>query len=192
MRTGIHGSDFLSIYNVNSRIHLINIPKLTDTHERMLLQARGGLEQGWVSSCFRMLPEFVSVQDEGLILAEVSGKLKTIKWCEDHLDQTIVNFREFSTSNSAQFPTLFKVFAQFATRLTGTAPSNKLLPLHVLELRHDGYILPHIDNAAYSGNLIAGLSLQRTALLTLENPENDRDHVQFRLMPRSLYVQWYV
>jgi hypothetical protein len=159
----------------------------------MLLHAREGLVHGWVSSCFRLLPEFISLQDESAIIAEVSSKLKTIEWCENHLDQKIVNFREFSTSNPTQFPTLFRVFEGFTSQFAGAAfASAKLLPLHVLELRNDGYILPHIDNAAYSGNLIAGLSLQREAILTLENPANRHDRVQLKLMPRSLYVQWYV
>ena len=100
-----------------------------------------------------------------------------------HFDGKISNYREYLAQDLTQFPTLVNIMR---TRISGQMMGKYILPVHILELRHDGEILPHIDNINYSGSIIAGLSLQQDSVLTLSNAEESESII---LPRRSFYRQ---
>lgn len=125
---------------------------------------------------------FISENEERELINEVMEKLKFTRWNEGHFDGKIHNYREYLASNSFLFPKLNEIKCRVSHFMMG----KNMLPVHILELRHDGQILPHIDNIDYSGSIIAGLSLQRDCILTL----SDSSESETILLPRrSLYRQ---
>ena len=68
------------------------------------------------------------------------------------------------------------------------------LPVHVLDLAADGYITPHVDSVKFSGDLVCGVSLLSSAVMTLA-PESPPEvasafdaKARLYLPRRSLYV----
>ena len=118
-------------------------------------------------------------------MAELSRKLKRFRWAEGHFDEKICNYREFTVGNVADFPTL-NALMQSSGELKELLLDRPLLPVHVLELRRDGVIRPHIDNHAYSGRMIAGLSLGADAKMTLQRGQ---EQYTILLPRRSFYRQ---
>lgn len=68
------------------------------------------------------------------------------------------------------------------------------LPVHVLDLAADGYITPHVDSVKFSGDLVCGVGLLSSAVMTLA-PESPPEvasafdaKARLYLPRRSLYV----
>mmetsp|Transcript_11101 Transcript_11101/g.28225 ORF Transcript_11101/g.28225 Transcript_11101/m.28225 type:complete len:130 (+) Transcript_11101:262-651(+) len=83
------------------------------------------------------------------------------------------------------------------SRLVDAGHKGPFLPPHVIDLRADGRIDPHIDSVKFSGDVVAGLSLLAAATMRLDaadpatglpDPAKADDFVEFRLRPRSFYV----
>jgi hypothetical protein len=135
-----------------------------------------------IRSFFTLELNFISESQENELICELMPKLKYSRWNEGHFDGKIYNYREFLASNLHMFPKLQEI----KDRVSNFMIDREMLPVHVLELRHDGQILPHIDNKDYSGSIIAGLSLQRDSILTL----SDSSESEKILLPRrSFYRQ---
>ena len=60
--------------------------------------------------------------------------------------------------------------------------------VHILELRKDGYIKPHVDAVRFCGSRIAGVSLLSNAIMRLANTEDPDAIVDALLKRRSLYL----
>lgn len=136
-----------------------------------------------LKSCFRLELNFVSETEEIQLIAEVMKKLKFMRWNEGHFDGRIRNYREYLLSDTQQIPLLDNITKN---RVSPHMLGKKLLPVHILELRHDGIILPHKDNENYSGSIIAGLSLQRDSILSISDSMETKE---FLLPRRSIYRQ---
>lgn len=135
-----------------------------------------------IHSCFKLELNFISELEEQEIISEVMRKMKFMRWNEGHFDGKIHNYREYLASNLSQLPRVNELMNRVSDFMMG----KEILPVHILELRHDGKILPHIDNIEYSGSIIAGLSLQRDSILTL----SDSVESESILLPRrSFYRQ---
>lgn len=134
-------------------------------------------------TCFKLELNFITENEELELIKEISGKFKFMGWNKGHFDEKISNYREYLTQDLMQFPTLEHLMK---TRISDRMLGKDLLPVHILELNHDGEISPHIDNINYSGSLIAGLSLQRDSILTLSNASESES---VELPRRSFYRQ---
>ena len=136
-------------------------------------------------TCFKLELNFVSENEELDLIKEINQKLKFMKWNEVHFDGKISNYREYLIHDFVQFPTLAYLMN---TRIRDQMMGKHFMPVHILELRQDGKILPHIDNIYYSGSIIAGLSLQRNSIMTLSNSAETES---IELPRRSFYRQMY-
>lgn len=136
-----------------------------------------------LKSCFKLELNFISESEEIELIAEVMKKLKFMRWDEGHFDGKIQNYREHLLSDVSQFPRLNELFN---SRVLKQMMSKRLLPIHMLELRYDGLIMPHVDNKTYSGSIIAGLSLQRDSIMTISNSVESKEII---LPRRSFYRQ---
>lgn len=137
-------------------------------------------------SCFALEPNFISIKEENDLISELSSKFKFMKWNENHFDNKILNYREYMISDLDHFKTLSHLIDK---NIRNIMTDRKILPVHVLELRHDGLIKPHIDNKNYSGSIVASLSLQRDSILTLTDSVDNSSSANIFLPRRSLYRQ---
>lgn len=135
---------------------------------------------------FLLQKEFITEAEELLLVSELFKKLKSMRWSDGHFDDKICNYREFCISDNSAYPVLNDIIQ---TRIVKLMHGRQLLPVHILELRKDGYIKPHIDNHNYSGKIIAGLSLKQDSLLTLSDPKNPSNSCSIVLPRRSFYRQ---
>ena len=136
-----------------------------------------------IHTSFKLHFDFVTPFEETQLLSELSQRLKRFNWNDGHFDGKIVNYREFMISDTSQFPKLSSIVLPSVKKYFR---NKALLPIHVLELRMDGKINPHIDNKEYSGSIIAGLSLLRESNLVLSNSFETE---KIKLPRRSLYIQ---
>ena len=90
----------------------------------------------------------ITVQEESDLMSELTLKLKTLPWNDNHFDEAILNYREFMISDPLEFPKLESLFKLKLKKVIDTSVQKptQLLPYHVLELGARGSIKPHIDN----------------------------------------------
>lgn len=122
-----------------------------------------------------------------------------------HFDRVIEGYREVQKPLRAFSPggraTVERLISQVFP------PATSLLPVHILDLEHDGFIERHVDHVGYSGTSIVGLSLLTDGVMTLHHeprgyheprraaeagPPDEKDDgapwLALRLPRRSLYV----
>lgn len=136
-------------------------------------------------SCFRLELNFISVKEEAELISELSLKFKYMKWNVSHFDNKIENYREYMISDLGQFKKLSYLIEKSVRTIM---MDRQILPIHVLELRHNGVIKPHLDHKDYSGSIVAGLSLQKDSILTLTDSESSSS-VNIFLPRRSLIAK---
>ncbi|CAH2229738.1 jg4502 [Pararge aegeria aegeria] len=133
----------------------------------------------------RILPNFVSEDEETALLAEVEPVLKRMRYEFDHWDNAIEGFREtergkWNTQNEAILSRMKEV---------GFAPHTELLPyVHVLDLAASGHIKPHVDAVRFCGDTIAGLCLASSAIMRLAHEKKPHLALDALLERRCLYI----
>uniref|UniRef100_A0A0A9ZCK6 Putative alpha-ketoglutarate-dependent dioxygenase ABH7 n=1 Tax=Lygus hesperus TaxID=30085 RepID=A0A0A9ZCK6_LYGHE len=133
---------------------------------------------------FRVIPDFITEDEEKDLLEELEPKLRRMRYQYDHWDDAIHGFREteqmkWNAANSAVFNRIK------SEAFPGEAA---LLPhVHVLDLADNGWIKPHIDSVKFCGHTIAGVSLLSDSVMKLER-ETDGSAFVALLKRRSLYV----
>ncbi|XP_069460506.1 alpha-ketoglutarate-dependent dioxygenase alkB homolog 7, mitochondrial [Ambystoma mexicanum] len=133
----------------------------------------------------RLLRGFLTPQEEQALLLEVEGALKRVRYEGGHWDQAIHGFREIEKSQWTEQN------AKILQRVRDVAfpPGVPQLSLvHVLDLKADGYIKPHIDSVKFCGSTIAGLSLLSSSVMRLVSEQNKDDWADLLLERRSLYI----
>ncbi|XP_069086570.1 alpha-ketoglutarate-dependent dioxygenase alkB homolog 7, mitochondrial isoform X2 [Pleurodeles waltl] len=133
----------------------------------------------------RLLRDFLSPEEEGSLLKELERPLAKGRYQDGHWDQAIHGFREIEKAHWTGQNT------QILQRVRDVAfPSGvSQLPLvHVLDLKADGYIKPHIDSIKFCGSTIAGLSLLSSSVMRLMSEQNKEHWADLLLERRSLYI----
>ncbi|XP_064074298.1 alpha-ketoglutarate-dependent dioxygenase alkB homolog 7, mitochondrial [Vanessa tameamea] len=133
----------------------------------------------------RVLPNFVTEEEEAALLAEVEPQLKRMRYEFDHWDNAIEGFRETerSTWNAANSGVMARV------RKVAFPPHAQLLPhAHVLDLAPAGHIRPHVDAVRFCGDTIAGLCLLSSAVMRLAHEQRPHLALDALLQRRCLYV----
>ncbi len=133
----------------------------------------------------KLLPDFVTEDEESSLLEEVENDLRHRRYEFDHWDDAIHGFREkerdcWNAKNT-------KVIRRM--RAEAFPPGSELLnAVHVLDLAENGWIKPHVDSVRFCGNIIAGLSLGTDSVMrfTLEGDATAKCDVL--LKRRSLYI----
>lgn len=134
------------------------------------------------------IERLVSPKEQGRLLQDVQGPLKRRRYQASHWDGVIDQYREIGLALprwSAESRGIIE--RKVIPRLPGV--DRALLDPHVLDLNEDGAIYPHVDNVAFSGEFVAGLSLLSTAVMRLTPSDGTRDGtICIKLIPGSLYV----
>ncbi|KAF6204244.1 hypothetical protein GE061_002584 [Apolygus lucorum] len=133
---------------------------------------------------FRIIPDFITKDEENDLLGELEPKLRRMRYQYDHWDDAIHGFRETEQMNWNPKNTVVLNRIK-AEAFPGEA---SLLPhVHVLDLADNGWIKPHIDSVKFCGHTIAGVSLLSDSVMKLERETDGLAFIAL-LKRRSLYV----
>jgi alkylated DNA repair protein alkB family protein 7 len=153
-------------------------------------------------SAFRFFPNIISIAEENALLEYLNNKLSRRRYQDGHWDDVIKRYKETEMNIDAP-PGVVAMNDRIRRLISRTVfgdehDSVEFLPVHVLDLSHDGSIQPHVDSVKFSGDVVAGLSLLSTRILRLDefNDSNmnelpdtsDKKQYEFMLPPRSLYI----
>uniref|UniRef100_A0A8D2L979 Alpha-ketoglutarate-dependent dioxygenase alkB homolog 7, mitochondrial n=2 Tax=Varanus komodoensis TaxID=61221 RepID=A0A8D2L979_VARKO len=133
----------------------------------------------------RVVPAFLSEEEEALLAREVEPQLQRRRYENEHWDGAIHKYRETEKSRWS------KENQAILQRVRDEAfpPGVPQLTLvHVLDLDKTGYIKPHIDSVKFCGCTIAGLSLLSSSVMRLVSEQNPQDWLDLLLERRSLYI----
>eukprot|EP00967_Tisochrysis_lutea_P138733 scaffold250826_cov28-Tisochrysis_lutea.AAC.1 len=133
-----------------------------------------------------MQPDVISEEEEGTLVAEAERYLRTRRYEPGHFDGVIAHYRELQRPIrqwSAASRAVLNRVAGLALP-AGVEP----MPIHVLDLKPEGWIGRHVDHVEYSGGYIAGVSLLSHAVMLLEREGSEDGAVELLLPRRSLYV----
>ena len=147
-----------------------------------------------------VLPDVISTEGHDAIVIEANGWVSRRPWETDHWDAVIIGYREVERSLERWAPATSSVLTGLQ-RLVD--PEKEFLPPHIIDLREDGRIDPHVDSIKFSGGIVSGLSLMSTRVMVLRNDGEEEQQlaergeeagaagvgeVRLLLPPRSLYV----
>ncbi|CAG4931407.1 unnamed protein product [Colias eurytheme] len=163
---------------------IVGDPNLIDIHPSWRQDEDEDLRKQ-VLRDMRVIPNFISEEEETSLLTEVESQLRRLRYEFDHWDNAIVGYRETErkTWNERNSVTLCRV------RAAAFEPSAALLPhAHVLDLAPAGYIKPHVDAVRFCGDTIAGLCLLSDAVMRLMHELRADLALDALLQRRSLYI----
>lgn len=150
---------------------------------------------------FRVIPDFVTAEEEQSVLKEVTRALRGRKYQYDHWDGAIEGYKEtektqWTNSMSLAFINKLRREASVAaaTNIEEESPNttpNTIEETHVLDLAADGEIKPHIDSVKFCGDVIAGVSLLSSCVMSMQHQENPAKWIHALLPRRSLYIMRY-
>ncbi len=103
-------------------------------------QIRRVLNKNWL-----FMPNFISISEEIQILDEINIIMRDQKWCEDHFDSIVTNYRETVRSNIKDFKVLSNIVNN-RIRPKFEYFGKTMMPIHCLELSTASRIKKHIDN----------------------------------------------
>ncbi len=125
---------------------------------------------------------FASAAEQAAVVAELEGgPLKKLKYEKGHWDSVIAQYRE-TERQLWNDPLAAQVVARMKALFP---PAWSWRPQHVLDLKAEGEIGPHIDAVATVGDVVCGLSLMSTCVMTFASEE---ETFRVLLRPGSLYV----
>lgn len=133
----------------------------------------------------KLYENYITSQEEKSLFDEIETCLKGIRYENYHWDDAIENYREteklhWNSSNKA-----------IIDRVKNLAFPSGTLPLkyvHVLDLKADGVIKPHIDSIKFCGDTIAGISLLTDSVMRLRLDKVRERFVDVLLKRYSLYI----
>ncbi|KAL7734539.1 hypothetical protein ACLKA6_010854 [Drosophila palustris] len=117
----------------------------------------------------RIIPDFISEEEEKQLHEEVEPYMSRLRYEFDHWDDAIHGFRE--TERKKWYPTNRDVLE----RVRQVAFDGVIMPyVHVLDLAADGVIKPHVDSTRYCGNTISGISLLSDSVMRLVRTDAEK------------------
>ncbi|CAG0921070.1 unnamed protein product [Notodromas monacha] len=131
--------------------------------------------------------DFLTTAEEAALVEEVSPRLKRMVYETEHWDAVIHAFKETEWPewrNKANLAVIDKVRK---TAFLGSK-SRVVNSVHVLELRRDGFIQPHVDSVRFCGETVAGLCCLSASVMRFRHELRPELVVDFLLPQRSLYV----
>ncbi|XP_053319109.1 alpha-ketoglutarate-dependent dioxygenase alkB homolog 7, mitochondrial [Spea bombifrons] len=130
-------------------------------------------------------PEFITPAEEEALCSELEPVLRRKRYESGHWDEAIHGFRE--TERLHWSPEGSAVLQR--VRDAAFPPGESHLSLvHVLDLKKEGYIKPHVDSVKFCGSTIAGICLLSGSVMRLVSVENPEDRADLLLPRRCLYV----
>ena len=144
----------------------------------------------------QLIPDFVTEEEENVLLDEILPLFQSIKYLDIHWDNVIHNYREIEKSNWKEkrnelIITRIRTFIETHEKYKHRQKDHRIVwrpGVHIIDLHEQGDIGKHVDNAKTGGELVVGLSLLSDALMKFRS-EKVVHHEFVALLPRrSLYI----
>ncbi|XP_064104966.1 alpha-ketoglutarate-dependent dioxygenase alkB homolog 7, mitochondrial-like [Macrobrachium nipponense] len=116
-----------------------------------------------VTSSFQVVSDFISIEEEEILMKEVEPHFKRLQYEFDHWDDAIHGFREIERGRWVKVLRLL---------------------VHILDLAKTGVIKPHVDSVRFCGNIISGVCLLSDAVMRLVHV-NNKDQVIDVMLPKG-------
>jgi len=165
------------------------VPNANPTHTTVIDDAhfssdsKEALEM--VCSSMKVHDDFITKEEEISMFEELKPVLQRLIYERDHWDNAIEGYRETERANwSSQNQAIIDRIRSFAF----DEGANHINTVHILDLKKNGFIKPHIDSVRFCGDTIAGISLLSTSVMRLVHEDNKNLMVDVLLRQRSLYV----
>ena len=161
---------------------------LTDTGNPLVRATEAAKAEAEDRSALHVERDFISEDEEERLVGEANRRLRTFPYQEGHFDDVIHGYRELlGFKHIAPESAAVLARAEAQTRhLCGDDPAFEFLPVHILDLHADGYILPHLDS--YCGRTVAAVSLVSETVMRLTRPDRPDAVVELYLPRRSFYA----
>lgn len=132
-----------------------------------------------------VIENFITEDEEKKLLDELEPYMKNLKYERSHWDGAIEGYRETERLNWNEENT------KIINRVRELAFGKGMQPLryvHVLDLKEEGVIKPHIDSVRFCGSTIAGISLLSDSVMRLQHDKDKSKILDIFLKRRSLYI----
>lgn len=152
---------------------------------------------------FHLIQNFITKEEEIDLIKHLDPLLSKRRYQGTHWDDVIQWYKEIILDNDLLSGNNKNMFSLINERMKDYIIENKLsknnkfqFP-HVVDLSSKGHIGAHIDSIKFSGGIVAGLSLNSSRILRLEQEnayeENEENGVsklvaETIVEPRSLYI----
>ncbi|KAG8441438.1 hypothetical protein GDO86_006978 [Hymenochirus boettgeri] len=140
---------------------------------------------GGLSSSLGLCPDFVTPAEEETLCRELEPVLRRKRYESGHWDDAIHGFRE--TERLHWSPESSSVLQRVREKAFPPMEA-QLSHVHVLDLRKEGYIKPHVDSIKFCGSTIAGICLLSSSIMRLVSVDNPEERADLLLPRRCLYV----
>ena len=175
---------FASLSPYHPAMHFESDPELFEVRDDIEAWSIVDKEAKMREIGLQIRPGFASAREQEAIVAELEqGPFKRLKWDVGHWDAVITNYRE--TERALWKETKSAAVVQ---RMKDCFPASwGWRPQHILDLKAEGEIAPHIDAISTVGDVVSGLTLLSPAVMTFSD-EDDDEIFAIHLLPGSLYI----
>ena len=139
-------------------------------------------------------PDVVSTEECECIMEDVENVLRRKRYEKGHWDAVITNYREAELNSTRISKESHEVFLRIRNFIQKTYFGNRSiewLPCHGIDLKKNGVLSAHVDSVKFSGEVVAGLSLNSSSIMRLKMSTNiakkRTGHIDLYLPPLSLY-----
>ncbi|PIK39547.1 putative alpha-ketoglutarate-dependent dioxygenase alkB-like 7, mitochondrial [Apostichopus japonicus] len=134
---------------------------------------------------FCVIPNFISDEEETVLLKEIDKHFRGIRYEYDHWDNAVHGYRE---TEKSKWSLATENILQRVRDAAFTKGATQLPLVHVLDLAANGYIKAHVDSVKFCGPTIAGLSLISPSVLRLVKEDDSTLWLKAVLPAGSLYI----
>lgn len=120
-----------------------------------------------------LLINVITEEEEKALIAYLDPLLRRKRYEGNHWDDVITKYKELELPSSIPIhiasilDPLRALISDRYKEFGGTCSAVTFLPPHVIDLDSNGYIGPHVDSIKFSGDMIAGLSLNSLRIMVL-------------------------
>ncbi|KAH9420001.1 Alpha-ketoglutarate-dependent dioxygenase alkB 7, mitochondrial [Dermatophagoides pteronyssinus] len=134
-----------------------------------------------------VVPDFIDTNEEQSLLDEVENvfRVRRIRYEQTHWDDAIQNYRE---TEHLKWRPENEMIIERIRQLAFVHNTNHIKFVHILEIKADGFIKPHVDSVRFCGDTIAGISLLSDSVMRMRLESNRDIYVDVLLCRRSLYI----
>ncbi|WAR24911.1 ALKB7-like protein [Mya arenaria] len=160
----MHGKYF------SSDIKQTTVPACSkNNNENSYLQCSDKNTFGVLSKDMKVIKDFISEEEEQQILTEIEPYLKRLRYETAHWDDAIHGFRE---TEKSKWTEKNNAIIQRVRDVAFPPGVKQISYVHVLDLKKDGFIKPHVDAVKFCGSTISGISLLSSSVMRLVNSED--------------------
>jgi len=147
----------------------LSLRSVGQVRETTLAVLRSGAEDPLFLSNITVYRNFLSAEEENQLLLQIASFFDGKRFQKSHWDSVISGYREVERHESLWSESCLIIINRIKNMFSQT---QFLQYIHVLELKEDGIISPHVDNTEVFGSVIATISLESDSVMTCEHVLN--------------------